>query len=44
MAKDVHQTLIEIAATHGGLSPEKATEYIEQTFAKTEKRYLKDVY
>jgi len=44
MAKDVHQTLITIAQEHGGLSPEAAKEYIEVTFAKTEKRYLKDVY
>jgi sulfite reductase (NADPH) flavoprotein alpha-component len=44
MAKDVHQALIDIAAQHGGLAPDKATEYIEQTFAKGEKRYLKDVY
>ena len=44
MAKDVHQMLIAIAQQHGGLSPEAAREYIEVTFAKTEKRYLKDVY
>ena len=44
MAKDVHQALITIAEQHGGLDREKATEYIEVTFAKTEKRYLKDVY
>jgi len=44
MAKDVHQMLIAIAQQHGGLSPEAAKEYIEVTFAKTEKRYLKDVY
>jgi len=44
MAKDVHQKLIDIAQEHGGLSPEAAKEYIEVTFAKTEKRYLKDVY
>jgi sulfite reductase (NADPH) flavoprotein alpha-component len=44
MAKDVHQMLITIAQEHGGLSPEAAKEYIEVTFAKTEKRYLKDVY
>ena len=44
MARDVHQALIDIAAQHGGMPPEKAVEYIEQTFAKTEKRYLKDVY
>jgi sulfite reductase (NADPH) flavoprotein alpha-component len=44
MAKDVHQMLITIAQEHGGMSPEKAKEYIEVQFAKTEKRYLKDVY
>ncbi len=44
MARDVHQTLIEIAQQHGGMTPEAAKEYIEVTFAKTEKRYLKDVY
>jgi sulfite reductase (NADPH) flavoprotein alpha-component len=44
MAKDVHQTLISIAQEHGGKSPEAAKEYIEVQFAKTEKRYLKDVY
>jgi sulfite reductase (NADPH) flavoprotein alpha-component len=44
MAKDVHQTLIAIAAEHGGMTPEAAKEYIEVQFAKTEKRYLKDVY
>ncbi len=44
MAKDVHQMLITIAQEHGGMSPEAAKEYIEVTFAKTEKRYLKDVY
>jgi sulfite reductase (NADPH) flavoprotein alpha-component len=44
MAKDVHQTLIAIAQEHGGMTPEAAKEYIEVTFAKTEKRYLKDVY
>ena len=44
MAKDVHQALIQVAQTHGGLSPEAAMEYIEVTLAKTEKRYLKDVY
>jgi sulfite reductase (NADPH) flavoprotein alpha-component len=44
MAKDVHQKLIDIAREHGGLTPEAAKEYIEVTFAKTEKRYLKDVY
>jgi sulfite reductase (NADPH) flavoprotein alpha-component len=44
MAKDVHQMMITIAQEHGGLSPEEAKAYIEVTLAKTEKRYLKDVY
>ena len=44
MARDVHQKLIDIAQQHGGMTPEAAKEYIEVTFAKTEKRYLKDVY
>lgn len=44
MARDVHQTLIDIAQQQGGMSPEAAKEYIEVTFAKTQKRYLKDVY
>jgi len=44
MAKDVHQTLITIAQEQGGMTPEAAKEYIEVQFAKTEKRYLKDVY
>jgi sulfite reductase (NADPH) flavoprotein alpha-component len=44
MAKDVHQTLIEIAQKHGGLSPEAAAEYVNVTLMKTEKRYLRDVY
>jgi sulfite reductase (NADPH) flavoprotein alpha-component len=44
MAKDVHAMLITIAQEQGGLTPEKAKEYIEVQFAKTEKRYLKDVY
>ncbi len=44
MAKDVHQTLIDIAIRHGGLSPEKADEYINKTLMKEEHRYLRDVY
>jgi sulfite reductase (NADPH) flavoprotein alpha-component len=44
MAKDVHQALLTIAQEQGGLSPEAAMNYIEVTLAKTEKRYLKDVY
>ena len=41
MAKDVHQTLIDIARTEGGLSPEAAAEYVNVTLMKTEKRYLR---
>ena len=44
MAKDVHQTLIDIAVEHGGMSPEDAKEFVEQRLMKEEKRYLRDVY
>jgi sulfite reductase (NADPH) flavoprotein alpha-component len=44
MAKDVNQALIEIARKHGGLSPEAATEYVNVTLMRTERRYLRDVY
>ena len=44
MAKDVHQTLIEIAQREGGLSPEAAADYINVTLMRTERRYLRDVY
>lgn len=44
MARDVHQALIDIAKKEGGLSQEAAEAYINTTFAKDEKRYLKDVY
>jgi sulfite reductase (NADPH) flavoprotein alpha-component len=44
MAKDVHQTLIDIAKKEGGLTPEAATEYVGVTLMRTEKRYLRDVY
>jgi len=44
MAKDVHQTLIGIAQTEGGLTPEAAAAYVNQTLMRTEKRYLRDVY
>jgi len=44
MAKDVHQTLINIATTQGGLTSEAAGTYINQTLMRTEKRYLRDVY
>ncbi len=44
MAKDVHQTLIEIATNQGGMTPETASIYVNQTLMRTEKRYLRDVY
>lgn len=44
MAKDVHQALIEIAHKHGSMTLEAAEEYINNTLAKVEKRYLRDVY
>jgi sulfite reductase (NADPH) flavoprotein alpha-component len=44
MAKDVHQALIDIARDEGGLSAEAASEYVNVTLMKTEKRYLRDVY
>jgi sulfite reductase (NADPH) flavoprotein alpha-component len=44
MAKDVHQTLIDIAQQEGGLSPEAAADYVNVTLMKTERRYLRDVY
>jgi len=44
MAKDVHQTLIDIATKQGGMSPEAASVYVNQTLMRTEKRYLRDVY
>ncbi len=44
MAKDVHQTLIQIAREQAGLSPAAAAEYVNVTLMKTEKRYLRDVY
>ena len=44
MAKDVHRTLIEIVETHGGLSKDDATTYVEKRMMKEEKRYLRDVY
>lgn len=44
MAKDVHQTLITIAQKEGGLSPDAATDYVNTTLMKTERRYLRDVY
>ena len=44
MAKDVHQTLIDIARKEGGLSAEAAADYVNVTLMRTEKRYLRDVY
>jgi sulfite reductase (NADPH) flavoprotein alpha-component len=44
MAKDVHQTLADIARHEGGLSAEAASEYVNTTLMRTEKRYLRDVY
>ena len=44
MAKDVHKTLIEICAEHGGMSDEDAHEFVENRMMRTEKRYLRDVY
>ncbi|RVU34440.1 assimilatory sulfite reductase (NADPH) flavoprotein subunit [Rheinheimera riviphila] len=42
MAKDVHQALLQIAQTHGGLNDEAAGDYFEQL--RESKRYQKDVY
>ncbi|MFI7147345.1 molybdopterin-dependent oxidoreductase [Nonomuraea sp. NPDC050022] len=42
MAKDVDQTLHDITARYGGLSPDDATAYVKQLAAS--KRYVRDVY
>lgn len=42
MAKDVHQALLQIGQTYGGLSAEAAADYFEQL--RETKRYQKDVY
>ena len=44
MAKDVHQTLIDICSEHGGMSPDDAKSFVEDQMMKKEKRYLRDVY
>jgi len=44
MAKDVHQALVDIARGQGAITPEAASEYVNVTLMKTEKRYLRDVY
>jgi sulfite reductase (NADPH) flavoprotein alpha-component len=42
MAPDVHATLIDLVAEHGGLARERAEDYLRQLAA--DKRYLRDVY
>ncbi|MEG3756055.1 assimilatory sulfite reductase (NADPH) flavoprotein subunit [Psychromonas arctica] len=42
MAKDVHQTLLDIIAEHGKLSTEQAEDYLKSL--RSNKRYQKDVY
>lgn len=42
MAKDVHAALIDVAATHGGLSQEAAREWLSQLLQQG--RYARDVY
>ena len=42
MAKDVHDTLLEIIAKEGGKSPEEADQYLAAL--KKDKRYQRDVY
>jgi sulfite reductase (NADPH) flavoprotein alpha-component len=44
MAKDVNQSLIDIAQKHGGMTLDAATEHVNTTLMRTEKRYLRDVY
>jgi sulfite reductase (NADPH) flavoprotein alpha-component len=44
MAKDVHQALIQIAQEQGGMSPERAADYVNKTLMRTEGRYLRDIY
>ena len=42
MAKDVHQTLMDIVAEYGGKSPEEAKAYMDAL--RKSKRYQRDVY
>ena len=42
MAKDVHNTLLQIIENEGGMSSEKAEEYLADM--KKQKRYQRDVY
>ncbi len=42
MAKDVHNTLVEVIAEQGGLTAEQAEDYLKSL--RSNKRYQKDVY
>ena len=42
MARDVHQTLLEIVSAEGGMTPEKAEAYLKDL--KKQRRYQLDVY
>jgi sulfite reductase (NADPH) flavoprotein alpha-component len=44
MAKDVHQTLIDIVREQGGMTKEAASDYVNTGLMKSEKRYLRDIY
>lgn len=42
MAKDVHNTLVDVISTQGGLTAEQAEDYLKSL--RSNKRYQKDVY
>jgi sulfite reductase (NADPH) flavoprotein alpha-component len=42
MAKDVDAALKQVVARHGGMSDEKALDYVNRL--AQEKRYMRDVY
>ncbi len=42
MAKDVDKALYQVITQFGGMSAERAADYVDQL--KKEKRYLRDVY
>jgi len=44
MAKDVHQTLIDLVRDQGGMTQEAALDYVNNGLMKREKRYLRDIY
>jgi sulfite reductase (NADPH) flavoprotein alpha-component len=44
MAKDVHQTLIDIVRDQGTMTQEAALDYVNNGLMKREKRYLRDIY